>query len=94
MEQLLLLLGDGLRRVQGAFVVGASDCCNLVGALEGAHRISFFTWDHDDAAAPWHLEYVVAMVGYCHELGQGWIPKDGFVRQADVGYVKAMSSVR
>ena len=24
------------------------------------------------------------MMGHRHELGQGWIPKDGIVRQADV----------
>ena len=57
-------------------------------ALEGAHRISFFTGDCDDPAAPWHLEDVVAVVGHCHELGQCWIPKDGVVRQTDVGDVK------
>ena len=56
--------------------------------LEGAHRISFFAGDRDNAAAPWHLEDVVAVVGHCHELGQGWIPKDGVVRQADVGDVE------
>ena len=24
------------------------------------------------------------MVSHCHELGQGWVPEDGIVRQADV----------
>ena len=28
------------------------------------------------------------MVGHCHELGQGWISKDGIVREADVGDVE------
>ena len=28
------------------------------------------------------------MVGHRHELGQGWIPKDGIVRQANVGDVE------
>ena len=28
------------------------------------------------------------MVSDCHELGQGWIPEDGIVRQADVGDVE------
>ena len=28
------------------------------------------------------------MVGHCHKLGQGWIPKDGIVRQVDVGDVE------
>ena len=28
------------------------------------------------------------MVGHRHELGQGWIPEDGIVRQVDVGDVE------
>ena len=28
------------------------------------------------------------MVGYCHELGQVWIPEDGIIWQADVGDVE------
>ena len=28
------------------------------------------------------------MVGHCHELGQGWIPEDGVVRQTDVSDVE------
>ena len=57
-------------------------------ALKGAHCIPFFTWDRDDSPASWHLEGVVAMASDCHELGQGWIPEDGIVRQADVRDVK------
>ena len=87
MAQLLLLLGDGLRRAL-ALAVGVADCCSLEGTLEGAHRISFFTWDRDDSAASWHLEDVVAVMGDCHELGQGRIPEDGIVRQANVGDVE------
>ena len=60
----------------------------MEGALEGAHRISFFARDRDDPAASWHLEDVVAVVGHCHELGQGRIPEDGIVWQADVGDVE------
>ena len=56
----------------------------MEGALEGAHRILLFTWDHDDPSASWHIENVVAVMGDCHELGQGWVPEDGIVRQADV----------
>ena len=85
--QLLLLLGEGLRRAL-AFVVGVVDCCSLKSTLEGAHRVSFFTWDRDDSAASRHLEDVVAVVGDGHELGQGWIPEDGIVRQADMRDVK------
>ena len=60
----------------------------MEGTLEGAHRVSFFAGDRDDSAASSHLEDVVAVVGHCHELGQGWIPEDGIVRQVDVGDVK------
>ena len=60
----------------------------MEGALEGAHRISFFTWDRDDSAASRHLEDVVAIMGDCHELGQGRIPEDGIVWQANVGDVE------
>ena len=28
------------------------------------------------------------MVSHCHELGQGWIPEDGIVRQVDVGDIE------
>ena len=28
------------------------------------------------------------MMGHGHELGQGWVPEDGVVRQADVSNVK------
>ena len=28
------------------------------------------------------------MVSHCHELGQGWVPEDGIVWQANVGNVK------
>ena len=47
-----------------------------------------FAGDRDDSATSWHLEDVVAVVGHHHKLGQGWIPKDGIVRQADVGDVE------
>ena len=57
----------------------------MEGALEGAHRISFLAGDCDDPTTSWHLEDVVAVVRHCHELGQGWIPEDGIVRQTNVG---------
>ena len=60
----------------------------MEGALEGAHRISLFTWDRDDSAASWHLEDVVAVMGDRHELGQCRVPEDGIVWQANVGDVK------
>ena len=28
------------------------------------------------------------MVSHCHELGQGWVPEDGIVWQANVGDVE------
>ena len=83
MVLLLLLLGGGLKRAL-ALAVGVDDCCSLEGTLEGAHHISFFTWDHDDPVASRHLEDIVAMMGHCHVLGPGWIPEDGVVRQMDV----------
>ena len=70
-EQLLLLLGDNLRRVDGAFVVWVLDRRNLVGALERAHYVLLLAGDRDDVAVPWHLENILAMMGHCHELGQG-----------------------
>ena len=60
----------------------------MEGALEGAHRIPFFAGDCDDSAASWHLEDIVAVMSHCHELGQGWVPEDGIVRQADVSDVE------
>ena len=68
-EQLLLLLGDILRRADGAFVVWVLDCCGLVGTLEGAHCVLFLSGERDDVAVPWHLEDVVAIMVHRHELG-------------------------
>ena len=33
-------------------------------------------------------EDIVAVVSHCHELGEGRVPEDGIVRQANVGDVK------
>ena len=71
-----------------ALTIGIVDCCSLEGTLEGAYRISFFAWDRDDSAASRHLEDIVAVMGHRHELGQGWIPKDGVVWQMNVRDVK------
>ena len=60
----------------------------MEGVLEGAHRILLFTGDRDDPATSWHLEGVVAMVSHCHKLGQGGIPEDGIVWQANVGNIE------
>ena len=60
----------------------------MEGAVKGAHRIPFFTWDRDDPTASRHLEDVVPMVSHYHELGQGRIPEDGVVWQTDVGDVE------
>ena len=88
MAQLLPLLGGGLRSAL-TLAVGVVDCCSLEGTLEGAHCISFFTWDRDDPAASRHLEDIVAVMGHGYELGQGWVPEDGIVWQADVRDIKA-----
>ena len=53
-------------------------------ACSREHTASFFARDCDDSSASWQLENVVAVMSDCHELGQGWIPEDGIVRQADV----------
>ena len=71
-----------------ALAIGVIDCCSLKGTLEGAHHVSFFTWDYDDSTASWHLEDIVAMMGHRHELGQGWVPEDGVVWQENVGDVE------
>ena len=60
----------------------------MEGAVEGAHHILLFTGDRDEPATSWHLEDVVAMVSRCHKLGQGGIPEDGIVWQANVGDVE------
>ena len=60
----------------------------MEGTLERTHCILLLTGDYDDSAASQHLEDIVAMVSHCHELGQGWIPKDGIVWQVDVGNVE------
>ena len=79
-----MAIGEWCLRRAFISAVGVVDCCGLKGALKGAHCIPLFTRDCDDSSVSWHLENVVAMMSDCHELGQGWIPEDGIVRQADV----------
>ena len=64
------------------------DCCGLERTLKQAHCIPFFTGYGDDSTASWHLEDIVAVMSHVHELGQGWVPEDGIVRQADVSDVE------
>jgi len=56
--------------------------------LQRTHNVSLFTRHSDDSAASRHLEDIVAVMGHSHELGQGWVPEDGVVRQADVSDVE------
>ena len=56
--------------------------------FQGTHRVLLFIGHRDDSATSWHLEHVVAVVSYGHELGQRWVPEDGVVRQVDVGNVE------
>ena len=42
----------------------------------------------DDSTASWHIEDIVAVVGYDHELGQRRVPEDGVVQQENVGDVE------
>ena len=79
----LLLLRDHLGK-SPARVIWVFDCCGLESTLKRTHCIPFLTGYCDDSTASWHLEDIVAMVGHWHELGQGWIPEDGIIRQADV----------
>ena len=53
--------------------------------LKRTHCIPLLTGDYDDSTTSWHLEDIVAVVSHCHELGQGWVPEDGIVWQANVG---------
>ena len=68
-----------LRRVDSAFVVWVIDHRSMVGALKRAHRVLLLPGNRNDVAVPWHLEDIVTMMSHRHELGQGWIPKDGIV---------------
>ena len=60
----------------------------MEGTLERAHCILLFIGDRDDSTTSRHLEDIVSMVSYNHELGQGQISEDGIVRQANVGDVE------
>ena len=60
----------------------------MEGTFQGTHNVSLFTRHSDDSAASWHLEDIIAVMGHGHELGQGWVPEDGVVRQADVSDVE------
>ena len=50
--QVLLLLGDNLRRVDGAFVVWVFNRCSLVGMLKGAHCVLLLAGDRHDVVVP------------------------------------------
>ena len=62
--------------------------CGLESTFQRTHSVSLFTRHSDDSTAPWLLEDIVAVMGHGHELGQGWVPEDGIVRQANVGDVE------
>ena len=64
------------------------DCRGLEGTLERTYCILLLTEDYDDSTASWHLEDIVAVVSHYHELGQGWVPEDGIVWQANVSDVE------
>ena len=70
-EELLLLLVWVLVMSLVSFVMRAFNRRFALGALEGTNGIHLVAGDGNDVATPWHLEDVVAMVGHCHELGQG-----------------------
>ena len=85
---MFLLLGDGLRRVDGAFVIWVFGHFSLVSAHQGAHCVLLLAGDRDDAAAPWNLEDIVTMMSHRHVHGQGRIPENGVVGKANVGNVE------
>src|SRR3954465_14143669 len=64
---------------------------DLVGADK---RVLLVTVGGDDAYRPRHLEYVVGVVGSCHELGEGGTAEYPIVWQWDIGDVErdALSS--
>ena len=56
--------------------------------FQRTYNVSLFTGHRDDSTASWHLEDIVAVMGHGHELGQGWVPEDSIVQQADVSDVE------
>ena len=87
-EELLLLREGSLGRHDATLAVGVLGRCSAVGVLKGADCVLLIAGNRDDAAAPWHLEDVVAMVDCRHELDEGKVPKDGILREADVGDIE------
>ena len=69
-------------------MIGIFDCRGLESSLKGTHCIPLLTRHCDDSTASWHLEDIVAVMGHCHELGQGRVPEDGIVWQVNVGDVE------
>ena len=62
--------------------------CGLGSTFQGTHSVSLFTGYRDGSTASWHLEDIIAVMSHDHELGQGLVPEDGIVRQADVSDVE------
>src|SRR3954471_14959543 len=93
------IAGLGLRLLHpgsfsGKCVLLGLSCCIPVDLVGADKRILLVAVDSDDAYRPRHLEYVVGVVGSCHELGEGGTAKYPIVWQWDIGDVErdALSS--
>src|SRR4051812_7781033 len=78
----------------GKCVLFCRSCCIPVDLVGADKRVLLVAVDGDDAYRPRHLEYVVGVVGSCHELGEGGTAEYPLVWQWDIGDVErdALSS--
>src|SRR6187399_896392 len=86
------LAGLGLGLPPGSFsgkcVAFCCGCCIPVDLVGADKRVLLVSGDRDDAYRPRHLEYVVGIVGSCHELGEGRTSKYPIVWQWDISNIK------
>ena len=73
--------------------LSANNSRAVKGTLEGAHHILLIAGDRDDAAAPWHLEYIVAMVAAAMNLARAGYPRMALYGRPMWATSKSMSSV-
>src|SRR6187401_3713538 len=88
------LAGLGLRLLPSGSFSGKSillgRSCRIPVDLVGADkRIFLVAMDSDDAYRPRHLEYVVSIVGSCHELGEGGTAEYSVVWQWNISDVES-----
>src|SRR3954468_15968837 len=63
----------------GKCVLLCRGCCIPIDLVGADKRVLFVAMDSDDAYRPRHLEYVVGVVGSCHELGESGTAEDPIV---------------